>query len=494
MDMKKPAPTIYIADDNPILLEGLQRALSVNGYVVETACTGAVLLERLEAAPAPPDLLLLDVMMPEMGGLDVLSRLRTEPRWADVPVILITAATDEELAVSALQSGATDFLTKPFRLGELIARVGSHLNRFRELRRAQAESELRLQVIDVVRELNSIVTADEMFRLVTTRVAEILKTSHCGVLIEEGSGVCRVAASAGAEYEAASLLSVSAYPELGSALESDAPVLVEDIATSPLFVEARADAEGNGGPFAAESALAVPFRISELARGVLLLRASAGERQLDEEALTVARQLVDGMVRTLGRTEVFETVVEQRRQLQDLANMDDLTGCASRRAVMRYLTEEFELARRLNRPLAVAVLDLDHFKKINDSHGHLAGDAVLRTFGEWLRSEGAHRVKDYAGRYGGDEFVIVLPETGTEGAICFAERARAYLASMTFVFGDTPTHTSLSAGIAGWPVAEVMNAEQLLECADAALYLAKQAGRDCVRLARLNGHFAVEAP
>jgi two-component system cell cycle response regulator len=492
--MSDSSAVIFVADDNPILLQGLDRALTASGYTVRTAETGPVLLRQLETSPTPPDLLLLDVMMPEMSGLDVLRRVHTDSRWRDVPVVLITAANDEQLPVSALQHGAVDFLTKPFRLGELLARVEAHVGRYRELRRAREEAEVRRSALDVVRDLNSVVTADEMFSLVTTRVAEICRIGRCSVLIDEGEGIARVAASSERESAAGALIQLVWYPEVEAALRSREPVLVEDVPGSPLFDAVRREWQRKGIDPGITAVVAVPFAISEQTQGILLLRSAGGEPRLGPEALGVATQVVQGMTHALNRAQIFETLVAQRRHLHDLAHTDDLTGCATRRAVLRYLGEEFDLARRSATPLAVVLFDLDRFKEINDTYGHLAGDAVLRTFGEWLQSEGAHRVKDCAGRYGGDEFVVVLPETGLEGAQRFAERARDYLTTVTFVFGDTPLRASLSAGIAAWPAAQVASVDELIECADAALYEAKQAGRDCIRLARRNGHLSLEAP
>ncbi|MBA4157870.1 MAG: diguanylate cyclase [Gemmatimonadetes bacterium] len=484
---------IFVADDNPVLLQGLERALTASGYTVETADTGRSILRMLEAAPSTPDLLLLDVMMPEMSGLDVLRAVHADARWLDLPVVLITAATDGELVVSALQHGAADFLTKPFRLGELLARVEAHVGRSRELRRARVEAKLRLQAIDVVRDLNSVVAAGEMFRLVTSRVAEIWNVGRCSIMIAEGEGVARIAVSSEQGTAVGGLVQLKWYPEIQRALEMSEPVLVEDVPTSPIFETVRGEWSRKGMSPSLGSVLAVPFPVAEHSRGVFLLRATLDEPPLDAEAVVIAKQIVAGMSQALGRAQVFETLVEQRRHLHDLAHTDELTGCATRRAVFRYLGEELDLARRRESALSVVLLDLDRFKEINDSYGHPAGDAVLRTFGAWLRGEGAHRASDCAGRYGGDEFVVVLPNTGPEGALRFAERARDYLAAVTFVFGETSTRTSLSAGVASWPAAHIETVEDLIECADVALYQAKKAGRDCVRRAQRNGTLTEEA-
>ena len=127
--MNENAATVFIAEDNPILLQGLGRALTANGYAVSTAEDGPSVLNLLSSSPRPPDLLLLDVMMPGMTGFEVLQAVHTEPRWSEVPVMLITAATDETLSTSAMRNGAVDVLIKPFRLNELLERIAVHIRR-----------------------------------------------------------------------------------------------------------------------------------------------------------------------------------------------------------------------------------------------------------------------------------------------------------------------------------------------------------------------------
>lgn len=119
--------TIFIAEDNPILLHGLDRALSASGYAVATASTGEDLLQMLESEERCPDLVLLDVMMPGLNGLEVLRTLQARPNWKGLPVVLITAATDESLRTTARQAGAADLLVKPFRLRERLERIEAHV-------------------------------------------------------------------------------------------------------------------------------------------------------------------------------------------------------------------------------------------------------------------------------------------------------------------------------------------------------------------------------
>jgi two-component system cell cycle response regulator len=479
--MSDTPATVFVADDNASILHGLERALRASGYAVHTATNGHAIMRLLEEASQPPDLVLLDVMMPEMSGLDVLRRLRTEPRWADVPVVLITATNDGALPVSALRDGAVDFLTKPFRLDELLARVQSHVLRNRELRRVREQARIRLETIDLIRELNRVVTADEMFHLVTSRTARILGVARCSVLvIEKGETEVRIAASSQGRPEDGRVLHLEDYPEVAEALRTGEPVKVADAGSDPLFDGVRGDWEARGFVRPLRSSIVVPFAIADGMTGLFVERATVDEPPLGEEAAELAVRVVEAIVQACDRVQVFQRLVEQRERLHDIANTDELTGCSTRRSLLLYLQGELDAARERGEPLSVAVLDLDHFKQINDTCGHIAGDAVLRALGAWLTAEGAARPNDRAGRYGGDEFVAVLPGTGAAGARRFAERARKHISSIPFVFGDVAVRATLSAGIASWPDCEAMTGEEIIAVADAALYTAKERGRDRV--------------
>jgi diguanylate cyclase (GGDEF)-like protein len=163
-----------------------------------------------------------------------------------------------------------------------------------------------------------------------------------------------------------------------------------------------------------------------------------------------------------------------------LATTDPLTRVLNRRAFLDRLTAEVDRSRRYDSTLALLLFDVDHFKRINDTVGHLAGDSVLRQMGALL--EDAVRKVDIVARYGGEEFVSILPETSLEGAIIFAERLRERIAAQSFDIGNQRLlRLTVSIGIATFPSAGVASTDDLINRADEALYRAKAAGRNQVR-------------
>lgn len=168
-------------------------------------------------------------------------------------------------------------------------------------------------------------------------------------------------------------------------------------------------------------------------------------------------------------------------QLIELARIDELTSLWNRAYLDTRLTQEVALSRRSGRPLSVLMFDVDHFKRINDTHGHAAGDAVLRTIA--VRVQSTLRSSDVACRYGGEEFSVILPGTEDTGAAILGERVRELIATGPMDVGTAALEVTVSVGYASSPdlVAPLeLTPETMLKCADAALYRAKRTGRNRV--------------
>ena len=177
-----------------------------------------------------------------------------------------------------------------------------------------------------------------------------------------------------------------------------------------------------------------------------------------------------------------DEMLVKNAQLEALSVTDSLTGLSNRRRLMSRLEEEVYRSRRQKSPLSVVMIDIDHFKQVNDQHGHAMGDQVLRNIGEMLLA--TVRATDLAARYGGEELTVVLPHTDAAGAIQFAEALRQRFADLDHVLDGVTLKRTASLGVACRDgQEEEPNAEGLLKQADEALYRAKQGGRNRVELA-----------
>ena len=207
----------------------------------------------------------------------------------------------------------------------------------------------------------------------------------------------------------------------------------------------------------------------------------------DDEVAQLAASFNSMATEIRGNTERLELEVAQRtaelaeanRQITELSLTDPLTGCRNRRFLEDQLPREIERAARYGRQLSLVMCDLDLFKPVNDTHGHAAGDAVLQAVGLYLRT--FRRATDWVCRFGGEEFVIVLPETGLDEAMVIAERTRLGLAALTVDVDGSPITVTASLGVATYRAGAGDSVQSLLQRSDEAMYRAKTAGRDQVQ-------------
>lgn len=178
--------------------------------------------------------------------------------------------------------------------------------------------------------------------------------------------------------------------------------------------------------------------------------------------------------------ELYEALQEKNRQLQEIANRDGLTALYNHRYFHEHLKTDFVRAKRYVQPLSCVLFDIDYFKKFNDTYGHPLGDIILKSMGEIIL--GSIRESDLAARYGGEEFALLLYYTHTQGALELAERLRRIIEGYAFHRDDEVFHITISAGLATFPHPLVLEPQQLVECADKALYSAKQNGRNRVEV------------
>jgi two-component system, cell cycle response regulator len=306
-----PSPRILVVDDHPDNIELLRARLEARGYEVEGATGGEEAIQAVKAHP--PDLILLDVMMPKVDGMEVVRRLKADKSLPFIPVIMQTALDSTENKVEGLDAGADDYITKPINFAELEARIKS------------------------------------------------------------------------------------------------------------------------------------------------LLR---------------IKSLQEDLERREGELE------DMNERLLHISRIDGLTEVANRRALEEKLEEMWAHSQRMHEPLSLVLCDIDKFKSVNDQYGHQVGDIVLKEFAGLLKE--AVREIDRVGRYGGEEFLLLLPGTALDSAVTFAERLRQAVKEHKFSFDKGTLNRCMSCGVAGWPHPQIRNQDALVKAADDALYVAKETGRDKV--------------
>jgi two-component system cell cycle response regulator len=467
-----------LASSAPIAPELVRRAVAARGVAVQT---DDVVAAAVEPGPGQPVGVL--VVQPESGGVAVL------PSALAVVAGAVLLAT----AIALLLARAT---TRPLEeLGNAAARVASgELSTTLDVRSGDEVGRLARAFNAMTQDLRRYVGALESSRDEVqsglTRLGETLSSTHD---LDGIAAVVLDTAMAATQAQAGALLLVEdatgtsprrlrmvvgrGVEQRGAPRELSMPFgvgiagrVAQDDEAACGWVGDRLP-RGPGEP-AAQSVLAVPLRSAGAAVGVLTLYDRPDG--FDEADLKTVRSFA-------GQAAVAIANVLLHDEASRQSVTDDLTGLGNYRSFVTTIGKEIERAARFERPLALLMLDLDHFKDVNDTHGHLRGDAVLVEVAARLREQ--VRDVDTLARYGGEEIVAILPETDVDGAAQAAERLRATVAARPFVAaGLPPVMLTVSVGAAVFP-AHGTTAGTLLAAADDALYAAKRAGRDTWRMA-----------
>src|SRR5947207_8166285 len=302
------SPKILVADDDQALSRTLSWILKENGYEVLTVPGGEHLFEHLQAEPF--DLLLLDIMMPRVDGLQLLQRVKSDPRFKDLPVLMISSMPPEEATVRSLGLGAADFIPKPFRVRELLARVKAHLRVGRELNQARAEARSRSEMMDILQEVTASLKPEEIYQILVRRVAHGLNISRCSIII---AGPDDEAGTVVAAFENPMLHNLSVdlrrYPEIRQALATGEVVLVRDATTHPLYQDVRQSWEAEGKPVQTRSAIALRFSLRQEPAGVFFLRTTTEDAPLNDQDVQFADQVIGAAVSALEKAYDLENAV-----------------------------------------------------------------------------------------------------------------------------------------------------------------------------------------
>jgi two-component system cell cycle response regulator len=448
---------VLVVDDVPANVKLLEARLSAEYFDVTTAYSGTEALAVCERAEC--DIVLLDVMMPDMDGFEVCQRLKSSPATHHIPVVMVTALDQPSDRVRGLEAGADDFLPKPVTDVALISRVRS-LARLK-----MVTDELRMRAVT-----SRAIGIESPER---EAIAETGRQGRVLIVDDRQSSYERIVATLAAEQT----VDVEADPgeALFHAAEGHYDLLIVSLGLTNfdglrLCSQVRSLERTRG---LAILAIAEPDNNARLLRGLEIGVNDYLMRPIDKNEM-LAR------VRTQIKKKRYAERLRDNVQMSiEMAITDALTGLFNRRYMETHLATLVEQAANRGKPIAVLIVDIDFFKSINDGHGHDAGDDVLREFA--LRIRKSIRNIDLACRYGGEEFVIVMPETDLAVATVVAERLRRRIANEPFVIqdGSGSINVTISVGIAGLNEPGD-NAATILKRADEALYRAKRDGRNRV--------------
>ena len=446
---------VLVVDDVAANVKLLEAKLSSEYFDVLSAYNGRTALQVADSEL--PDVILLDVMMPHMDGFEVCRRLKANPRTADVPVVMVTALSDVANRLRGLEVGADDFLTKPVNDIALFARVRS----LARLKRMMEEWRLREEICGRFADRDRAAAEDsgpatilivEEDRFAAGQMADILRSVDHSV----------ICAAAGVDAQ--------------TLLDGDTELVIVSLSLpscDPLRLVSQCRAN--------EAFRQLPILL--IAEDIDLIRVAKGLVDLGAN---------DYLIRPVDRQELLARTNTQirRKRLQDrlqqnyqrglsLVLTDPLTSLYVRRYGEAHLDELLERVNQDATSAAVLLFDVDHFKQVNDTHGHDAGDDVLRELA--ARTIKSVRSVDLTVRWGGEEFLVVMPETDLANAAAVAERLRAAVAKELFTVRSSGEKlaVTISVGVAT-AIAGGDHRDRLLKRADDALYSAKSAGRNRV--------------
>lgn len=449
---------ILVVDDIEANVRLLEARLMAEYFQVLTASNGRDALEI--CANGQCDIVLLDVMMPEMDGFEVCRRLKADPRTMHIPVVMVTALDQAEDRVCGLEAGADDFLTKPVNDLALMTRVKSlvRLKMLTDELRLRATTGQEITVQEVMTSAIAGHAAPKPKVLVVDdrpssyeRIVKYLAVENKVTLVSDPREALLRAADE--EFDAA-VISMS-LQELDALRLCSQLKSLEKTRMLPLMV------------------------ISELEQEEKVIRA------LDMGVNDYIRRPIDRnelLARTRTQVQRKRYNVQLRdsvKQTIEMAVTDGLTGLNNRRYLDSHLAEMLAKAVSRQKPLSILMCDIDHFKAVNDTHGHDVGDEVIREFARRIKKN--IRNIDLACRYGGEEFVVVMPDTDLALARVVAERIRNEVAIHPFIVeeGAKQLPITVSLGVACLETPDDTG-EKLLKRADVALYQAKRGGRNMV--------------
>lgn len=464
---------VLIVDDEELTVRMLEEAVGGKGYAIRTALNGEDALSIVKEWH--PDVILLDLVMPGLEGMKVVEAIRSMELSVRPSIIVISCKGEKDVMVEAFNKGADDYMVKPVNELELMARIRAQA-RIVDLCEALEEDRENLStILDITSAIGATLDTSTVLDVIVQRVAETIGAVRCSIVLVAKGNDGYVLVSHDNPDVKNFRIDLRKYPEIREALKTREPVAINDILNHPLMAEVHPLIED----LKDMSVLVVPIIFSEEVLGTLFLRARRVREGFTKEEIDFCHIVANTSYNAIRNARIFERTIREQELLKEIAITDHLTTLYNQHFFYTRLEEEFERAVRYDNQLAVLMMDIDNFKSINDQYGHRNGDMVLKEIAAIIKK--CVRKSDIVARYGGEEFAVILPHTPIEGAAGEAERIRKIIGEHCYAH-LIKEEITMSFGVAAYPRLGLMNSGDLVNASDKALYAAKAAGKNCVRV------------
>lgn len=463
---------ILFVDDSPTQTTLVTELFNRQGpeFRVTAVSTGTACLQELSRSKFT--VILLDYILPDINGLEVFSKLREQ--GCTLPVIMVTGQGGEQVAVEAMKAGAADYVTKNEDFVNVLPVVVRQVLEKETLKVQLAEAEKRLQTLQKISlDISLELKLERIGGLIADGIRNLTRSQMAFVMIvRPDSDTPEIMASTGLDMmDPKEKAKIGEWGIWNLLRERSEPVLIKDAGKDPKVQDALPRRP------AMRAALAVPLSTRGKIIGGLMAANPVDRSAYDRGDRDILVSL------TLNASAAIENARYVQRT-ERLAVTDGLTGLYNHREFHKRLEQEIERAERYERPLAILMMDIDHFKSFNDTFGHPFGDEILKKISALLGEQ--IRTVDILARYGGEEFSLVLPETSPEHAMIVAERIRSKTFEMKISTNEgTKVQVTISIGLAS--LEDAGDRVDLVSAADKALYIAKEAGRN--RICRYSDTF-----
>lgn len=490
---------ILVVDDDPINRQVLISQLSLHNYHISEASNGQEAVEKIRS-DGTVDLVLLDVMMPRMTGYEAAMQIRAIKPVHELPIIFITAKHLASDLVAGFVAGGNDFLIKPVSKNELLSRTKTHLllmdvtrnleNIVEERTNTLREAQKSLEIVDnIVNLINQQSSLEGLARILLKESARLLGEEAVGAfwLLNERGNAYNLISIYGDE--TAAQIFPSSIPAKWLLTESGANVLdygVQIVERENLAFVSRADET-------IDSALVMAIRADNQLGALMLFGNRAGAGMFTERDQELFARLEGHAISAVAKARMLEALRRQNQMLEEISYTDQLTHLHNRRHLIKYLDGDIALSKRRyqvahsrgqvpeDADLLFLLVDIDHFKPVNDTHGHNAGDMILKQFATVMKK--VFRESDHLIRWGGEEFLVVVRFFDRRAITGLVERFRREVEQTEFdVGGGLKLTITCSTGFACYPfypqVPDAFTWEQVVEIADHCLYAAKKTRRN----------------